>query len=77
MDISIDNELDATGLRCPEPLMLVRNEMMDMESGQILKIIATDPSTSWDIPKFCKFLNHELVDQKVDDGLYLYWIRKG
>mgnify|MGYP001204829770 CR=1 FL=1 len=77
MDISIDNELDATGLRCPEPLMLVRNEMMDMEPGQILKIIATDPSTSWDLPKFCKFLDHELIDQKVDDGIYLYWIRKG
>ena len=77
MDISIDNELDATGLRCPEPLMLVRNEMMDMESGQILKIIATDPSTSWDLPKFCKFLDHELIDQKVDDGIYPYWIRKG
>ena len=77
MDISIDNELNATGLRCPEPLMLVRNEMMDMESGQILKIIATDPSTSWDLPKFCKFLDHELIDQKVDDGIYSYWIRKG
>tara|TARA_A100001388_G_scaffold249393_1_gene210055 strand:- start:268 stop:501 length:234 start_codon:yes stop_codon:yes gene_type:complete len=77
MDISIDNELDATGLRCPEPLMLVRNEMMDMESGQILKIIATDPSTSWDLPKFCKFLDHELIDQKVADGIYSYWIRKG
>jgi tRNA 2-thiouridine synthesizing protein A len=77
MDISINNELDATGLRCPEPLMLVRNEMMDMESGQVLKIIATDPSTSWDLPKFCKFLDHELIDQKVDDGIYSYWIRKG
>ena len=77
MDSSIDNELDATGLRCPEPLMLVRNEMMDMESGQILKVIATDPSTSWDLPKFCKFLDHELIDQKVDDGIYSYWIRKG
>ena len=77
MDISIDNELDATGLRCPEPLMLVRNEMMDMEPGQVLKIIATDPSTSWDLPKFCKFLDHELIDQKVDDGIYSYWIRKG
>ena len=77
MDISIDNELDATGLRCPEPLMLVRNEMMDMESGQVLNIIATDPSTSWDLPKFCKFLDHELIDQKVDDGIYSYWIRKG
>ena len=77
MDISIDNELDATGLRCPEPLMLVRNAMMDIESGQVLKIIATDPSTSWDLPKFCKFLDHELIDQKVDDGIYSYWIRKG
>ncbi len=57
--------------------MLVRNEMMDMKSGQILKIVATDPSTSWDFPKFCKFLNHELIDQKVDDGIYSYWIRKG
>ena len=77
MDISIDNELDATGLHCPEPLMLVRNEIMDMKSGQVLKIVATDPSTSWDFPKFCKFLNHELIGQEVDGEIYLYWIRKG
>tara|TARA_B100000674_G_scaffold103447_1_gene75614 strand:- start:34 stop:267 length:234 start_codon:yes stop_codon:yes gene_type:complete len=77
MDTKIDKELDATGLRCPEPLMLVRNEIMDMRSGQVLKIIATDPSTSWDFPKFCKFLNHELIDQTVVDGIYSYRIRKG
>ena len=77
MDTRIDKELDATGLRCPEPLMLVRNEIMDMRSGQVLKIIATDPSTSWDFPKFCKFLNHELIDQTVVDGIYSYRIRKG
>ena len=77
MDTKIDKELDATGLRCPEPLMLVRNEIKDMRSGQVLKIIATDPSTSWDFPKFCKFLNHELIDQTVVDGIYSYRIRKG
>tara|TARA_B100000965_G_scaffold200596_1_gene167499 strand:+ start:75 stop:308 length:234 start_codon:yes stop_codon:yes gene_type:complete len=77
MEISIDNELDATGLLCPEPLMLVRNEIMDMKSGQVLKIVATDPSTSWDFPKFCKFLNHELISQEVDGEIYSYWIRKG
>ena len=77
MDTKIDKELDATGLRCPEPLMLVRNEIMDMRSGQVLKIVATDPSTSWDFPKFCKFLNHELIDQTVVDGIYSYRIRKG
>jgi len=57
--------------------MLVRNEIMDMKSGQVLKIVATDPSTSWDFPKFCKFLNHELISQEVDGEIYSYWIRKG
>jgi tRNA 2-thiouridine synthesizing protein A len=69
--------VDAKGLRCPEPLMVVRNKMMDMESGQVIKVTATDPSTSWDFPNFCKFLNHELVDQQQDDDTYTYWIRKG
>jgi tRNA 2-thiouridine synthesizing protein A len=69
--------VDATGLRCPEPLMVVRNKMMDMESGQIIKVIATDPSTSWDFPKFCKFLNHELIHQEETENQYVYWIKKG
>ena len=77
MDVHADVEIDATGLRCPEPLMVVRNRMMDMESGQVVKITATDPSTSWDFPKFCNFLHHELVHQEQNDDVYLYWIRKG
>ena len=42
----------------------------------LLKVIATDPSTRRDIPKFCVFLDHELVQQQEDAGTYLYWIRK-
>jgi len=72
-----DVVVDAKGLRCPEPLMVVRNRMMDMASGQIIKVLATDPSTSWDFPNFCRFLNHELVQQESADGVYVYWIRKG
>ena len=72
-----DIEIDATGLRCPEPLMVVRNKLMDMESGQVIRVTATDPSTSWDFQNFCKFLNHELVHQETEDDLYRYWIRKG
>jgi tRNA 2-thiouridine synthesizing protein A len=81
MDIDADVMVDASGLRCPEPLMVVRNKMMDMESGQIIQVLATDPSTSWDFPKFCTFLRHELVHKEEhDEGQgtqYLYWIRKG
>ena len=68
--------LDATGLICPEPLMVTRNRLRDMQSGDILKIIATDPSTSWDFPNFCRFIGHELVDVRVEGDQYTYWIRK-
>ena len=72
-----DIEIDATGLRCPEPLMVVRNKMMDMKSGQVVRVTATDPSTSWDFPNFCNFLDHELIHQEAEGDLYRYWIRKG
>jgi len=72
-----DVVVDAKGLRCPEPLMLVRNKMLDMSAGQVIKVVATDPSTSWDFPNFCRFLNHELICQEQDEQEYRYWIRKG
>ena len=70
-------DVDARGLRCPEPLMLVRNRMMDLDRGDVVKVTATDPSTSWDFPNFCRFLNHEMVHHEEDEGEYRYWIRKG
>ena len=57
--------------------MVVRNRMMDMSSGQVVKVTATDPSTSRDFVNFCRFLNHELLHQEAGDDLYVYWIKKG
>lgn len=71
-----DAVLDATGLHCPEPVMLLHNKVRDLAAGALLKVIATDPSTQRDIPKFCLFLGHELVDRCEEEGAYLYWIRK-
>lgn len=75
-DLPIDAELDARGLFCPEPVMMLHNKVRDIAPGSLLNVIATDPSTQRDIPKFCAFLGHELVEQAVDEGLYSYWIRK-
>lgn len=72
-----DQELDALGMRCPEPVMMVRLTLRKMESGQVLKIIADDPSTQRDIPKFCLFMNHELVQSETDSAPFKYWIKKG
>ncbi|GAB3483521.1 sulfurtransferase TusA [Azotobacter salinestris] len=74
--LAVDAILDATGLNCPEPVMLLHNKVRDLTAGGLLKVIATDPSTRRDIPKFCIFLGHELLGQQEEGGTYLYWIRK-
>ncbi|MCJ8169171.1 sulfurtransferase TusA [Pseudomonas sp. A3.4] len=61
---------------CPEPVMLLHGKVRELPDGGLLKVIATDPSTRRDIPKFCRFLGYELLDQREEQGTYLYWIRK-
>lgn len=56
--------------------MLLHNKIRDIAPGEVLKITATDPSTQRDIPKFCVFLGHELLQQDEADGCYNYWLRK-
>ncbi|MCW4627559.1 MULTISPECIES: sulfurtransferase TusA [Marinomonas] len=68
--------LDATGLLCPEPVMLLHVEMRKLTAKQVLKVIATDSSTTRDIPKFCQFLGHKLIKQNQQGDIYTYWIEK-
>lgn len=70
-------ELDTTGLYCPEPIMLMHNKVRDLQAGDVLKVVATDPATTRDVPKFCSFLGHELLLQQEAGGQYLYFIRLG
>ncbi|NYT74710.1 sulfurtransferase TusA [Halomonas sp. QX-2] len=73
---NVDAVLDTTGLYCPEPIMLMHNKVRDMAPGQVLKVIATDPATTRDVPKFCQFLGHELLEQHTaSESNYLYFIR--
>lgn len=71
-----DRSLDAIGLRCPEPVMMVRLTIRKMTSGETLLITCDDPSTTRDIPSFCRFMEHELIAKKVDEQPYLYVIKK-
>ncbi|SET66588.1 MULTISPECIES: sulfurtransferase TusA [Marinobacter] len=72
-----DAELDARGLMCPEPVMMLHNRIADVPVGGVLRVLATDPSTTRDIPRFCQFLNHELLRQEQAEDQYLFWIRRG
>lgn len=69
--------LEAQGLRCPEPVMMVRKTIRTMQEGQVLLVIADDPSTIRDIPSFCRFMDHQLVAQQTEQLPYQYLIKKG
>ncbi|MGI9277272.1 MAG: sulfurtransferase TusA [Endozoicomonas sp.] len=74
--IDVNHELDTCGLLCPEPVMMLHNKVRDMAPGDVVKVIATDPSTQRDIPKFCNFLDHELLESDEIDKQFIYVIRK-
>lgn len=76
-DKTISQRLDAAGLLCPEPVMLLHRSVRNVQVGQCIEVVATDPSTKRDIPNFCRFLGHELLSEKEEDGRFIYLIRKG
>jgi len=70
--------IDAQGLKCPEPVMLLHNAIRKAPAEGHVLLTATDPSTQRDVPQFCTFLEHQLIDSTVDDvnGIYTFLIRK-
>lgn len=71
------HKLDALGLRCPEPVMMVRKTVRQMAQGETLLIIADDPATTRDIPSFCEFMDHTLIASETNQTPYQYLIKKG
>lgn len=71
-----DHQLDAIGLRCPEPVMMVRLNIRKIAVGESLLVIADDTSTTRDIPSFCRFMEHELLEQQIKEKPYWFVIKK-
>ncbi|WP_339053448.1 sulfurtransferase TusA [Arsenophonus endosymbiont of Crataerina pallida] len=68
--------LDTQGLRCPEPMMMIRKMVRQMVEDETLLIIADDPATIRDIPAFCRFMEHQLLAEEIQQPPYRYLIRK-
>lgn len=77
MDIHVDLELDLSGLLCPLPLLKAKLALNNMQSHQILKVVATDPGSEKDFHVFIEQSDHQILDFQKDETAYSYWIRKG
>ncbi|WP_025769937.1 sulfurtransferase TusA family protein [Thioalkalivibrio sp. HK1] len=69
-------ELDATGLNCPLPILRAKKALGKMQSGEILKIIATDPGSVKDFEAFSRHTGHELLESAEEGDQFLFRLKK-
>jgi len=74
---NFDQELDASGLNCPLPILRAKKTLTSMASGQVLHIIATDPGSVKDFEAFAKQTGNELMESKEEGGKFHFLIKKG
>ncbi len=71
-----DRELDARGLNCPLPILRTKKALSDMNAGQVLKILATDPASVRDFQAFARQTGNELVDHGEADGAFFFLMKR-
>ena len=75
-EIRFDRELDARGLNCPLPILRTKKSLNDMTTGQVLKIVATDPGSVRDFQAFSRQTGNQLLLSNESAGEYLFLMRK-
>ena len=71
-----EHDLDVSGYQCPLPVLKAARKLRDMASGEVLRLVATDPAASIDIAHFCGEQGHELLSEDHRDGALVFTIRK-
>jgi len=73
---AFDREVDASGLNCPLPILRTKKALNDMRSGQVLRVVATDPSAVRDFEAFAKQTGNQLVHQAQHEGAFVFLLRR-
>ncbi len=74
--MNFDKELDARGLNCPLPILKTKKTLAEITTGQVLKVISTDPGSVKDMQAFAKQTGNELVATNESGGEYVFFMRK-
>ena len=74
--MQVDQEVDTRGLNCPLPILKAKKALAAMQSGQLLKVVATDTGSIRDFQAFAKQTGNELVEQQTVDGDFIHVLRR-
>jgi tRNA 2-thiouridine synthesizing protein A len=73
---AFDREVDARGLNCPLPILRTKKALNDMRTGEVLRVVATDPSAVRDFEAFARQTGNQLVHQAQEDGAFVFVLRR-
>lgn len=76
MTMEFHKELDARGLNCPLPILKAKKALAEMASGEILRVIATDPGSVRDFQAFARQTGNDLVGQSESDKEYTFFMKR-
>ena len=76
LNVDFDQELDARGLSCPLPILKTKKALNELMSGQILKIVATDPGSVKDMQAFAKQTGNALLSSGEENKTFVFHMRK-
>lgn len=74
--MEIDKELDTRGLNCPLPILRCKKALTELQGGQVLRVVATDPGSVKDFQAFCKQTGHELLQHEAANGEFVFVMKK-
>jgi tRNA 2-thiouridine synthesizing protein A len=74
MDIA--KEVDARGLNCPLPILKAKKGLAELQSGELLRVLSTDPGSVRDFQAFAKQTGNELVDQQTAGDEFIHVLRR-
>ena len=69
-------EIDTRGLNCPLPILKAKKALADMLSGDVLKVVATDPGSMRDFQAFARQTGNELVEQTAVNDEFVHYLRR-
>ena len=76
MNVVVNVELDLSGLVCPLPLLKTKQALNHMQSGQVIKVLATDPGSKRDFQVFAEQSGNKLLEMQQLDGQFHYTLQK-
>ena len=74
--MQIDQELDTRGLNCPLPILKAKKALTAMQSGQLLRVVATDAGSMRDFAAFAKQTGNELVEQQTQGNEFIHVLKR-